>query len=213
MPSSQAAGALQGGRVGRGAGEGSAGDLWTCDYACSPPWGLSGEGEGGTCLPTLCGVIEQEMLRVSPELGVQGSGPCPTGPPGLTVPFPGAVSLLSYRSLRGCSTAGKGLAHSGCPQAVAEPALCQFLGGPRPPGTVSALMTLSAELLTLGIYRNQAQKRHLEAHKYCRMEVGLCQHYLEQCHSPGTLCAHACSGGGGWGAVGPCRTPGFFSAP
>lgn len=49
-------------------------------------------------------------------------------------------------------------------------------------------MTLSAELLTLAIYRNRAQKRHLKAHKYCRMRAGLCQHYLEQCQSPETLC-------------------------
>lgn len=64
-------------------------------------------------------------------------------------------------------------------------------GGPSIPsrlrGVIAALMTLSAELLTPGIYGNQAQKHHLEAHKYCKTEAGLCQHYLGWDYSPETL--------------------------
>lgn len=73
---------------------------------------------------------------------------------------------------------GKGQAHGRRPAGRRSAGLLPVpRGAPGPPegsttipswllGVSSALTTLSSELLTLGIYRNQAQKRHLEAHKY-----------------------------------------------
>lgn len=74
-------------------------------------------------------------------------------------------------------------------------------------GILSAPMTLSSELLTLGIYRNRAQKPHLEAHKYCTMEIGLRQHNLEQRHSPEANGARACSQVRGTDRSGPVQDP------
>lgn len=122
-------------------------------------------------------------LGESTELRVRGSGPrlarpLPSGSPGLAEsPFWVCFSFITVSMRMEYCGLGKSWHTVDAQQAVALPASCQCLGGPWPPGgstrvpscllgVSSALTTLSSELLTLGIYRNQAQKRHLEAHRY-----------------------------------------------
>lgn len=72
-------------------------------------------------------------------------------------------------------------------------------------------MTLSAALLTLGIYGNGARKRHLEAHKYCRRRPAVSA-LLEQDHSPGTAGAGAAAGLRGEGRRASPASPASLAA-
>lgn len=143
------------------------------------------------CVPTplCCGTGRRCLGGSVPSLESGGQDhaqlcPCPVVPPGLRV-WP----LFSRKGLRQEEMLwhGEGRAPSRYPAGRSCASLLLFLcqppAGPERPSTasrllglLSALMTLSAERLTLGIYRNRAPKRHLEAHKYCTMEAGLCQH-------------------------------------
>lgn len=157
---------------------------WRCAGECSVGPMISGSmtrpaGRGdqaesvgqGPFTPTSYWDAWLESGGASQQLGVHLAGQSSgliISPSGLFCFF-----LLEEEIPRWC---GQGLAHSRRPASSSSASLfppqLPVPVSPHTPswllGVISALMTLSVELLTLGIYGNQAQKCHLEAHKYCR---------------------------------------------